>query len=195
LASACIGRPVFVHVRMAVQLKKDKRPPWFLDARRSGGLFLDLLIHGLDQVEWITGDRIVALTARMGNLGNAEDPRILDHASVFCELAGGGSAVVEGQRMLPDSKGSDYRVLAVGTTGYADLDLAAVSLTCTDRSGAARPVAVPAAGLSVVSDWLDRGELVPQADSLRANRLALLATLSSERRRRLDVEAETGRQW
>lgn len=182
--SGAVGTPVFVHVRMAVQLKKSRRPPWFLDSRRSGGLFLDLLIHGLDQVEWITGDRIVAVTASMGNLGNADDPRILDHASVYCELAGGGSALVEGQRMLPETKGSDYRVLAVGTGGYADLDCAAATLTATDRTGTGRPVAVPAQGVSVVADWLDRGEVVPQAASLRANRLALLATLSSQRRAR-----------
>jgi len=58
--SGRIGAPAFVHVRMAVRLKREQRPPWFLDYRRSGGLFLDLLIHGLDQVEWLTGRRIVA---------------------------------------------------------------------------------------------------------------------------------------
>ena len=38
-----------------MQLKREERPPWFLDCRRSGGLFLDLLIHGIDQVEWGAG--------------------------------------------------------------------------------------------------------------------------------------------
>lgn len=182
-----LGKPVFVHVRMAVQLKKSRRPPWFLDSRRSGGLFLDLLIHGLDQVEWITANRIVAVTASMGNLGNDDEPRILDHASVYCELSGGGSALVEGQRLLPCSKGNDYRALAVGTEGYAELDLAASRLTVTDRNGEGRAAPVPARGLSVVADWLDRGELVPQEASLRANRLSLLATLSSQRRARIET--------
>ena len=49
--SGSVGEPVFCHVRMAVQLKREQRPQWFLDVRRAGGLFLDLLIHGIDQVE------------------------------------------------------------------------------------------------------------------------------------------------
>lgn len=106
--SGKIGVAAFCHVRMAVQLRRETRPPWFLDWRRSGGLFLDLLIHGLDQVEWVIGSRIEALAAATGNLGDPSDEGLHDHAAVFCELEGGASAVVEGQRMLPDTKRSDY---------------------------------------------------------------------------------------
>ena len=118
-----IGTTAFVEVRMAVQLKRAQRPPWFLDVNRSGGLFLDLLIHGLDQVEWITGQQITALTGVTGNLGVPGDENLRDHAAVFCELSGGGSAIVEGQRMLPGTVGSDYRVTVAGTEGFADLRL------------------------------------------------------------------------
>ena len=31
-----MGAPAFCHVRMAVQLKRAARPPWFLDVRRAG---------------------------------------------------------------------------------------------------------------------------------------------------------------
>ena len=122
--SGLIGSSAFCHVRMAVRLKREERPPWFLDLRRSGGLFLDLLIHGIDQVEWVTGTRITALTATTGNLGDPTDEQLRDHAAVFCELDNGASALIEGQRMLPDTKGSDYRMLVAGTQGYADLAMA-----------------------------------------------------------------------
>jgi predicted dehydrogenase len=171
-----IGEPAFMHVRMAVQLKPDKRPPWFLDYRFAGGPILDLLIHGLDQVEWVTGSAVRSAAAVMGNLSNPEDKHLLDHAAVFCKLEYGGSAVVEGQRMLPGTKGSDYRVHVTGTGGYADLDHSAKKVTYTNAVAAnAAYVPLPDT-VSVASDWLKGGDLIPQEVSLRANRLALMAT-------------------
>lgn len=182
-----IGAPALVHVRMAVQLKRAQRPPWFLDVNRSGGLFLDLLIHGLDQVEWLTGQRIVALTGVTGNLGDPEAVSLRDHAAVFCELSGGGSALVEGQRMLPDTVGSDYRVLVAGTQGFAELRLGQGVMYSSPGGAEQRLEALPAA-TSVVADWLDGGALVPQEASLRANRLALLATQAAVEGRRVAVD-------
>lgn len=190
--SGAVGAPAFCHVRMAVKLKRAQRPPWFLDARRSGGLFPDLLIHGIDQVEWLTGARIQALCAVTGNLGDPADERLRDHAAVFCELDNGGSAVVEGQRMLPDTKASDYRILVAGTEGYADLSLAAGTLTLTKPAGADTRVEDLPAPRSVVADWLDGGELVAQAASLRANRLAIMAAKSAEEGVRIALAGPSG---
>ncbi|MBI3920370.1 MAG: Gfo/Idh/MocA family oxidoreductase [Armatimonadetes bacterium] len=181
-----IGTPAFTHVRMAVQLKRESRPPWFLDWHRSGGLFLDLLIHGLDQVEWATGKRIVALTANMGNLGEPGEANLHDHAAVYCELEDGSAAVVEGQRMLPPTKGSDYRMTVAGTKGCADLSLAEGKLRVTDPDGEDRPLESLPEAVSVVADWLEGGELVPQSASLRANRLALVATESAITHKRVE---------
>ncbi len=185
--SGQVGVPAFCHVRMAVQLKRAQRPPWFLDVRRSGGLFLDLLIHGLDQVEWVTGARVVALTATTGNLSDPADVQLRDHAAVFCELDNGGSAVVEGQRLMPASKGADYRMLVAGTHGYAELDMAAGTLLVTAAQAAAAPVTDLPPPCAVVADWLAGGQLVSQQDSLRANLLALLATEAAAARCRLEV--------
>jgi len=185
--SGAIGAPAFCHVRMAVKLKREQRPPWFLDVRRSGGIFLDLLIHGIDQVEWVTGARITAMTAATGNLGAPDEEHLRDHAAVFCELDNGGSALIEGQRMLPDTKGSDYRIHVAGTKGYADLSMAADVLTVTSPEGADAPVGDLPEAQSVVADWLSGGELVGQGASLRANRLSVLATESAEARSRMVV--------
>lgn len=187
VASGRIGAPAFVHVRMAVRLKREQRPPWFLDYRRSGGLFLDLLIHGLDQVEWLTGRRIVAVSANQGNLGDPAAPDLRDHAAVYCELDNGAAALCEGQRMLPDAKGSDYRVTVAGTGGYADFVMAEDRLTVTDRDAADVQVTEAPDAVSVVADWLDGGDVIPQDASLRANRLAILATLAAEYATRLQV--------
>ena len=184
-----IGAPAFCHVRMAVRLKRAQRPPWFLDVRRSGGLYLDLLIHGLDVVEWTTGCSVVAVTASTGNLGFPDEAQLRDCASVYCELSNGGTAVVEGQRMLPDSKGSDYRITVAGTAGYVDMDHASKKIRVTDVDGAEREVEQLPQPVSVVEDWLNGGSVVSQAASLRANYLALMATLSAERHERIVVDA------
>ena len=185
--SGTIGSPAFCHVRMAVRLKREERPPWFLDVRRSGGVFLDLLIHGIDQVEWATGARITALSATTGNFSDPADPHLRDHAAVFCELENGASALIEGQRMLPDTKGSDYRMLVAGTQGYADLSMAGNTLTVTTPHEADAPLTTLPEPQSVVADWLARGDLVDQAASLRANRLSVLATQAAETHIRLTI--------
>ncbi len=179
VAAGAVGKPAFCHVRMAVRLKRAERPPWFLDVDQAGGLFLDLLIHGIDQVEWVTGAKITALTAVMGNLSDPSDEKLRDHASVFCELDSGASAIIEGQRMLPDTKGSDYRMHVAGTEGYADLSLVESRLAVTNASGADQEIDDLPAAQSVVADWLSGGELVGQAASLRANYLSALANKSA----------------
>lgn len=141
VAAEAVGVPAFCHIRMAVRLKRDLRPEWFLDVTRSGGLFLDLLIHGLDMVEWTMDDRIVAMTV-------------------------------------------------AGTGGCLDLDHAAKRVVVANHlSDAAGPVAL-AEPESIVADWLARRELVPQAASIRANRLALIATDSANRHERVTVPPE-----
>ncbi|MGD9494901.1 MAG: Gfo/Idh/MocA family protein [Armatimonadota bacterium] len=182
-----IGVPAFTHVRMAVRLKRQERPPWFLDVRRSGGLFVDLLVHALDQVEWITGRRVVRLSANMGNLGDPADEHLRDHAAVYCLLDDGSAALCEGQRMLPDTCASDYRALVAGTEGFADLAMAAGTLTVTDPRARQAPVVALPPPTSVVRDWLAGGELVAQAASLRANRLAVLATVAAQEGRSVAV--------
>lgn len=188
VTAGVLGKPAFMHVRMAVRLKRDQRPPWFLDVRYAGGPILDLLIHGIDQVEWITESRITAITAVMGNLSDPSDEHLRDHAAVFCELASGASAVVEGQRMLPDTKGSDYRVHLAGTFGYADLDHVDKELYITTPEEAEKRIDSLPPDLSLVEQWLDGGDLVTQEESLRANRLSVLATRSADARQRMTVD-------
>lgn len=186
VARDAIGTPAFCHVRMAVQLKREQRPPWFLDYRRSGGLFLDLLIHGIDMVEWTMGQKIVAVSAVTGNLGFPEDQWLHDHATVFCELKSGASAVVEGQRMLPATKGSDYRMSIAGSKGVIDLTMGE-NVRITNPSGANQVLAELPEAKSIVADWLQESNLISQDESLRANRLAILAAEAARDHKRVTV--------
>ncbi len=177
-----IGEVGYIHIRMAVRLKRESRPEWFLDIRRSGGMFLDLLIHGIDQAEWITGKRIVRMTSIMGNVGYPEDIYLRDNAGVFCEFEDGSIGCIEGQRMLPDTKGSDYRATVVGSKGVVDLYMQGNKLILTTPEFADREVEKLPPKRSVVKEWLEGSPIVTQSESLRANYLAILATIADERR-------------
>jgi predicted dehydrogenase len=173
-----IGEPVHCHIRMSVQLKKEQRPPWFLDVNRSGGMFLDLLIHGIDALEWMTGLKIQSILARTGNIGYENEVNLRNHASMYCELSNGGTAVIEGQRMLPQTKGSDYRVMIAGTQGVLDMDMAAGTVFCTNQESVGMKVPLPER-MSVVETWLKGSPIVNTEHSLRANRIAVIATESA----------------
>jgi len=187
LEDKSIGEISFMHIRMAVQLKKDLRPEWFLNVNRSGGLFLDLLTHGLDQVEWLSALQIVNLTAVMGNIGYKNEFNLRNHASVYCELNNGGSAIVEGQRMLPDIKSSDYRVLVAGTDGTIDMIQSPPQIIMTNKNGKDQTFSEFPEPVSIVENWLCQGNIISQKESLRSNRLAVLATLSAQQKQRMEV--------
>jgi len=95
--------------------------------------------------------------------------------------------------MLPDTVGSDYRVLVAGTQGFADLRMGG-GVTVSSPAGANVALTDLPAVASVVEDWLaaDDAEagLVPQAASLRANRLALLATQAAVTGARMSVRGD-----
>jgi len=61
-------------------------------------------------LEWSFGPARGGDDGDDGQPGLPEDEWLRDHAAVFCEMEGGGSAVLAGQRMLPDTKGADYRI-------------------------------------------------------------------------------------
>jgi len=78
-------------------------------------------------------------------------------------------------------------MLVAGTQGYAEFSMAQERLTVTSPSGADVEVNPLPSARSVVADWLEGGDLVDQAASLRANRLSILATISADAHRRIEL--------
>lgn len=78
-------------------------------------------------------------------------------------------------------------LMAVGTEGCADMDWWPPSLRLTNGHGADVEIEGLPERASVVKDWLDGGDVVPQETSLRANRLAVRAAESAEGRCRIEV--------
>ncbi|MGQ9555762.1 MAG: Gfo/Idh/MocA family protein [Anaerolineae bacterium] len=183
--SGVIGEPMQVYGKMSVELKRDQRPAWFLDKDRAGGPILDLAIHTIDQVEWVTGLKLAEVTAYEANISEPSDPKLIDSGAMFFRMSNGGTAVIEHNRVMPPGTGSDYRLDVVGTKGMVNLRFG-TSLTVLTQEGQHQ---VPAAELgepvSVVADWLyslsgGKAALVPDAASYRANRVACLAKMAAD---------------
>ncbi len=69
----------------------------------SGGIGPDMAVHEVDQVRWITGREIEAVTAVRAGGDEREDTRDPDGAVVLARLEGGTAAVITLGRRYPDA--------------------------------------------------------------------------------------------
>lgn len=184
LRSGAIGAPAVIHMRRAYRLKRNERPPFMFDARQSGGLWVELAVHDIDYLRWLTGETVTQIAATHGNLSSPGEP-FQDHAAGVFMLASGASALIEQNRLVPDGgPGSDNRVSIVGGKGTIEM----IGNTVTLWHGAGAPAAVDVGQ----TDWSQlfanfvasaRGEAQPlasTADVLRATDLSLAAYASAQ---------------
>ena len=104
----------------------DELPPAraFRDPRSSGGIVVDMGVHELDQLRWLTGREIVDVSGVAGAVGWDEpvdgDPELVQLA---VQLDGGiAAAVTLGRRHPP---GEVCRIEVVGLDGETRLDFVA----------------------------------------------------------------------
>ena len=107
-----IGDVQFVRVS-----SRDPEPPSPAYAAVSGGIFLDMMIHDLDMVRYLSGQDIVELYAQGAclvdpEIGKAGD---CDTVTITCKLANGALATVDGSRKAV--YGYDQRGEVFGSKG------------------------------------------------------------------------------
>lgn len=95
----------------------DAEPPSAQFRAHSGGIAVDMGVHELDQIRWLTGQEVVWLTATGGGLEPADaDP---DIAVIVARLSGGAVATISLGRTFPH--GDCCWVELYGTAGYERL--------------------------------------------------------------------------
>ena len=187
VASGAIGEPIQCQAKMSVELKPQARPPWFLDQRLSGGPILDLAIHSIDAVEWVSGLRLASVTSYQANISRPQMTQLVDSGVCLFRLENGGTAFIQFNRVLPAGCGNDYRLDVVGTEGQIEFRLGRY-LRLQKKGNAIKdfPLVDLPSNQSVVADWLKSlddpqySPLVPDAVSYRANRIACLAQSSAD---------------
>jgi myo-inositol 2-dehydrogenase/D-chiro-inositol 1-dehydrogenase len=96
----------------------DELPPVaaFRDPRSSGGIVVDMGVHELDQLRWLTGQEIVAVAGASGNVGwdppVEGDPELV---SLSARTEGGVAATILLARRYPP--GETCRIEVVGLQG------------------------------------------------------------------------------
>jgi myo-inositol 2-dehydrogenase / D-chiro-inositol 1-dehydrogenase len=133
-----LGAVVFVS---CAQL--DELPParGFRDPRSSGGIVVDMGVHELDELRWLTGQEITSVTGVSGEVGWDEpvdgDPELVQLALA---LDGGiAAAVTLGRRHPP---GEVCRIEVIGLDGAERIEFGRSSTTsCRTPSSSRRPAA------------------------------------------------------
>lgn len=98
----------------------DERPPSPAFRAASGGPMVDLAVHELDLMRWLTGQEVVALTGHASTV--AFDPVMEsdpESVAVVARLSGGALGIVSVGRRFVD--GDAHRAQVVGTAGAADV--------------------------------------------------------------------------
>ena len=120
--SGQIGEVALAYALIAATERRGVRPEWFFDRRLSAGPVLDLLIHDIDIVRWITGREYTSVIGTEANIGRPNDPHYHNVGQVLFRMDGGVSAVMEHHRLVPPSLGRmDNRLKIVGSEGQAEI--------------------------------------------------------------------------
>ena len=121
---------------------------WFFEkARSGGGCLIDLGVHAIDLVRYVTGDDIVSVAAELnGHAGDVETD-----AQLVVRLAGGAIGTVHAS--WSSRPGPDHQLTVIGTEGTLHLD-GRTPLTLFALDGERERVDVPTSVGSPLDEFL-----------------------------------------
>ncbi len=97
----------------------DGAPPGAGFRATSGGIFVDMLVHELDQIRWLSGQDFVDVRAMVSGVQDEAVAGDAECATALLKLSGGTTAVATAGRRYPG--GDSIRVMAYGTRDAADV--------------------------------------------------------------------------
>jgi len=132
-----------------------RRPGWYADRQAYAGTLMWVASHGIDVIEFVTGQRLTRLVGRGGNLSRPTLPAFEDHVALLAELENGGTGIVHADFLRPDKspEHGDDRLRVAGSRGVVEvrgqrtqlIDADGVTRDITDLAGA-----VPSVGRAMV---------------------------------------------
>ena len=97
----------------------DGAPPAAVFRASSGGVFVDMMVHELDQIRWLSGQDFVDVKALASKVEDEPVPGDAECATALFALSGGTTATATAGRRHPG--GDSIRLMAYGTRDAADL--------------------------------------------------------------------------
>lgn len=186
-----LGTIVSLTMRKPHRLSPASRGAWHFSKADNGGLIVDLLVHDLDLVRWLTGQEIATVQGIKTKTILPEYPEFYDTACVQVMTDGGTAAQLYTDWHTPSASWTwgDCRVFVSGTHGSAELRLTGdptlnergeVYLQVSGDSGFHR-IPLDEAGMSITEDFVRRAQGMPGPyllggqDVLEASRLSVEA--------------------
>ena len=123
-------------VEMLRVTSRDPGPPGIDYIKRSGGLFMDMMIHDFDMARFLSGDEITQVFARGTSLVDPEIGRAgdIDTAIVTFDLAGGAIGFIENSRRAAYGYDQRAEILCAGGSAATANDTPS-SLVVSDGTG------------------------------------------------------------
>jgi myo-inositol 2-dehydrogenase/D-chiro-inositol 1-dehydrogenase len=97
VAAGRIGRPAVLRLRRESSRPGRGAGSWIFDEARSGGLFLDLMVHDFDVARWIAGDVESVMARRVRDASDCD----VDYAVAILRHASGALSHVTGAWSYP----------------------------------------------------------------------------------------------
>ncbi|MEZ4497614.1 MAG: Gfo/Idh/MocA family oxidoreductase [Thermomicrobiales bacterium] len=135
-----IGAPV-----SALATRRQAFPAWsqlFSRPDLTGGAIVDMLIHDIDVLNWIFGTPVAVSARGRRNPGSGG----WDQAQLLIEYADGGSAVIDGGMLMPDSYRFTSSLHLLGERGALEYDFRAGGRSLEEGEGTNQLMLFPGEG-------------------------------------------------
>jgi predicted dehydrogenase len=142
IAGGAIGEPVLINSRKSYRW--GTRPEWFNERKFYGGTWPWVGIHNLDMAWFLTGRRVLTVTADHANLAHPAMPHCEDVCTGIFEMEGGTRMGITADLCRPESAPThaDEWIRVVGSEGVIEVD--PVAGTCRLITANSGPMLLPA---------------------------------------------------
>lgn len=167
---------------------RSGRPDWYFEEGKQGGTINDLMIHGVDGVEWLSGlhvSEVIAARAWCMEL-RAEAPHFQDAAQAMLKMENDAGIVMDCSYKVPVGHGDPWVLHFNGDGGDLDVNSSG-PLTIRKNGQDARELPAEA---DVPSNYIEdlyneitgagKPQIITTADSLRATRTTLILQAAAD---------------
>lgn len=181
-----LGSLLSITTRKPHRLNPASRPSWHFSKQQNGGIIVDLLIHDMDLLRFLTGKEISGLDGFIAKNGYPEHPDFYDSTGIHVYMEDGVTAQLYADWYTAAGSWTwgDCRIFVTGTKGSAELRLSGdpliakegLFLLVTD-SQAMRRVVPEKSPSTIIEDFLGRLQGLParltHGDILKASQAVL----------------------
>ena len=183
ITGGALGRIQNVYFGGQHPLQYGRRPAWYFEEGKHGGVINDIAIHGIDLLSFLFGfetERIAA--ARAWNAYATEEPQFLDSAQLMLVGKGGEGVIADVSYAVPDgvefALPHYWQFYVWGTEGAISFSLNG-EVTLYRKGQKEGEILTPQATTDYLSDFLsltrgEEGVILPMEEVFRSTRATLL---------------------